>query len=324
MAAAAPWSTVWDAYDVPRIWSMVRLEVHPSDEEHARRFAWTADLLAARHERCRQLRQRLVSHVDVTASVGLTMMLAEFDRLDRELERSANAFASTARALDRLMATLVGARDQIAKLAREWELVTTCAQDTWDRRAWVLNKEARAIMAEADEAIQDDRSLITLPRLAGSISPEHAYRPAITLAQATVPPALQGYPAARTAMGVPALPADGSLSFLPILPGHRAALRGGAYRLPGPRVGATGEVIQMPSSPGRRGRPRVSLPRNLSSDVLGKAFPVLKGVSPVIGDPASTADSEPDTGSRTFAQWFTDLSGGWLTFPDPLLRRPGS
>lgn len=272
----------WGAYDVPRIWDAVRLEDDFLAWEQVKGFENLATLLIAQQARLRRLRETLVAAWDPAKHPAAAHYVALLDDLIRSVEQDAIAHASTSRALHAILTTLKAAKERIGLLKREWDNVTTdWIPEWWDNQAGDLNRRARHVMRQAEEAIADHRRRLLLAPVyayTGTASePDHGnssrseVRPKRTIVppppvpgydpvpseyqapQHQAPqhqsPELQGLPPPRGVLQhVPAVPGS-PISLLPVPPGNPYAPGGGAYVLPGPGIGRGGWIYPMHSSP---------------------------------------------------------------------------
>lgn len=262
------WCLDWTAYDVPRIWDIVREEDSPRGWEQISGFRQLSQLLVDHYRRL------LSQHFDLSQawqSPAAEAVLSRVDSFAQSLLSDANCAMTTAHALDRIMTTYADARVQVSALEQEWNRITTdWVPEWWDDAAIELNTKAQAIMEQTDAAVRDHRTNIIIPRTylesedpGTSIETGHTSdnKERWPQAQTRVPP-LPGYqPVSMPGRGgaelasmpgapgyVPAVPGQ-PVSMLPIPPGSQLAPYGGAYILPGPGIGRAGYAVPMPHAP---------------------------------------------------------------------------
>jgi uncharacterized protein YukE len=261
------WCTEWTAYDVPRLWDIVRLEDDQLGWEQIKGFSQLSDLLTDQY---RRLRAQWTSLSDAWQGPAADAVLSRLDTFSVALLSDAHCAATTATALHGIMSTYADARAKVGRLSDHWNNVTSdWIPEWWDQAAAELNTEGAHIMREADQAVRDHRFGIIIP----SQSEGQIFHPLMTSdsddptgrSSGTVVPATPGHmPAAmpggehQSEGGVgggleladmpsqtPASPGQ-PVSMLPIPPGSPYAPNGGAYILPGPGVGRGGYIVPTP------------------------------------------------------------------------------
>jgi len=329
----------WGAYDVPRIWDAVRREDDFLAWEQVKGFENLAQLLTAQQGRLRRLRETLVTAWDPATHPASARYVALLDDLLRSLEQDAIAHTSTSRALHAILTTLKAAKERIGLLKRKWDEVTTdWIPQWWDNQAGDLNRRARHVIRQAEDAIADHRRrLLLCPGYAYTSTasePDQGYTSSVAhrpKRRIVPPPPVPGYDpvpqqaqpevpqdARAVLQRVPAVPGS-PISLLPVPPGNPYAPGGGAYVLPGPGIGPGGWIYPMPGRAAQAG-PAGVMPAagqgNPRED--GKArraghmvWDVSQGVPPIIGEPAE-ADAVQDD---EFLDWFAELSMPWTTEP---------
>ena len=260
------WCLNWQAYDVPRIWDIVRSENDPRGWEQINGFRQLSELLVDHYRRL--LSQRLEISRAWQSPTG-EALLSRVDTFAQSLLSDANCAMTTAHALDRIMTTYARAREQVASLEQEWNRITTdWVPEWWDNAAAELNVRAQDIMSKTDKAVADYRTQIIIPRAYDNngrtfdpVSYAASNNPNSDRIRRRPIPSIPGHePLTRSQnwnaelasmAGSPALiPAIPGLpvSMLPIPPSSQYAPYGGAYILPGPGVGSRGYVVPMPGS----------------------------------------------------------------------------
>jgi hypothetical protein len=243
------WQTLWEAYDVPRIWDAVHSEDDPLGWERACGLNRAAEMLTAHVEGLRARRELLAG---AWQGPSAQAMLFRLDDLIAAAGSDAAAMTAAARGLHGIMTALASARKKIQPLAVRWDEVTSdWIPEYWDEIAAELNDEARTAMLVAAAEVRDYRQRLGAPEILDEVI-------------LAAPPALPGYtPATFAATGDGAAPAvmrsgapatapatvpavNGQpVSMLPIPPGNPYAPDGGAYLLPGPGVGSYGFILPM-------------------------------------------------------------------------------
>jgi hypothetical protein len=283
------WQTVWEAYDVPRIWDAVHLEDDPLGWEQVRGLNRAAELMTGHSEGLRAKRELVARAWQGPAA---DLMLSRLDSLITSATRDAASLTVAARGLHGIMTALAGARKRVQPLALRWDEVTSdWIPEFWDEVAAELNDEARTAMLVAAAEVRDH---------AGRLEAQEIARGTATSAPPPLPgyspttsddPALAGMP-----KPVPAVPGH-PVSMLPIPPGNPYAPGGGAYLLPGPGVGPHGFILPMAAA--------------APPSVRQSFWRVPKGVPPVI---LPVADSPTHPTSETMAgfhDWFSGLATPW-------------
>lgn len=263
---AAPHSTLWGSYDVPRIKDI--LSDPAPDVVNGRiqvdGFRYLHGLLLDHY---RRLKMQHAALCNAWQSPTAEEVLSRVDSFATALLSEAHCATKTARALDDIHAMYFDARIKVAGLEQEWNNVTRdWVPEWWDHTARDLNKHAQQIAAETDRALADYRTNIIIPRLYEMSRYKPPPPPDLTATASTVVPPIPGYPPIETSGNsgpelasipgapqvVPAAPGQ-PVSMLPIPPGNQHAPYGGAYILPGPGVGRSGYVVPMPQNPGGHG-----------------------------------------------------------------------
>lgn len=288
------WQTVWEAYDVPRLWDAVNLEDDPLGWEQVTGLRRAAELLTGHSDTLRAKRDLVAQgrHGPTTA-----LMLSRLDNLITSVTRDAGSLTVAARGLHGIMTALAAARKKIQPLALRWDEVTgDWIPEFWDEVAAELNDQARTAMLVAAAEVRDHATRLGAPSVL-----------ARTATATAAPPPLPGYPPttsdsprlAAMPRPVPAMPGH-PVSMLPIPPGNAYAPGGGAYLLPGPGVGAHGFIVPMAAS---------------------LIWRVPKGVPPAI---LPVTDSPPTPGPEAvegFHGWYSSLATPWRAisarFPPP-------
>jgi len=271
----ASWSLSWEAYDVPRLWDIVRAEGAVKVWQQVTGFLFLGDLLEEQYRKWRGKRDEIAA---AWQSAAAEQFLARLDIYGNDLVVDSVCARQTSYALDRTVSALEKARDQIRPLVALWETATDdWRPEWWDHAAEDVNRQAREIMRESDAAIAASRGYIAAPerlhlsretplqpidegaetaKASGSgsaadtpnsmsrVPPMPGYDP---LARSAGAPGLAAAPGAP--QPVPAVPGQ-PVSMLPISPGSPYAPFGGAYILPGPGVGRGGYIVPMPLNPG--------------------------------------------------------------------------
>jgi uncharacterized protein YukE len=252
------WCTAWGAYDVPRIWDIVRTENDHLGWEQVNGFRQLSDLLVDQY---RRLRAQWANLSDAWQGTAANVYLARLDAFSLSLLSDAHCAATTANALHDIMSTYADARTKIDRLTDRWENVTSdWIPEWWDEAAAELNTEAAQVMFRTDLAVRDHRGRIIIPDRF-TWTTDH---PAIETSQtdsneSSTPrgsvPAVPGHHATNVtgdgpwlAQSPPTTPASPGqpVSMLPIPPGNPYTPYGGAYILPGPGVGRDGYIVPMP------------------------------------------------------------------------------
>lgn len=274
------WCVNWNAYDVPRLWDIVRLEDDKLGWEQINGFRQLSELLVDQY---RRLRTQMTNLADAWRAPAADVLLSRLDGFSLSLLSDAHCAATTANALDGIMTTYANARMKIGVLENHWNNVTSdWVPEWWDQAAAELNTEAAKVMLETDTAVRDHRSRIIIPAEPWATK-ESAEANAQTESSSGSPllvPAVPGKSPTvesdggsndrRTEAGgpwlaglppkVPAVPGE-PVSMLPIPPGNSYVPSGGAYILPGPGVGPGGYVVSMPT--------RATAPGAVRSPVFG-------------------------------------------------------
>lgn len=276
----ASWPADWNAFDVPRMWSMVEHEGRDAAWEQVKGFRFLADFLDEQYRVWRSQRDRIAGAWQSPAGTGFLRIL---DTYGSDLLSDAACARQTSHAWNRTVQALDDARKQMGPVNKQWSEITSEYMPwSWDDRADELNRKARQIMIETDSAVAAARPYIARPVLThlqiekekvideendssvgasflfgaatgGArplVPPMPGYEPvagiktAPQLATATLPQLPQGAP--RFLEAVPGTP----VSMLPIPPGNIYSPFGGAYILPGPGVGRGGYVVPMPQPRG--------------------------------------------------------------------------
>lgn len=289
------WTTVWDAYDVPRLWDTVRWEDDPLGWERVCGISRAAELLAAHAERLRARRETIAGSWHGPAA---THALSRLDGVIAAIDGEAATLTLAARSLHGIMTALAVARRKIQPLPGRWEQVTSdWIPEFWDEVAAELNEEARTAMLVAAAEIRDHR---------GRIGPDPETVAAVAV---DPPPSVPGYsPTTLDSPRIAGMPtpvpatAGQPVSMLPIPPGNPYAPGGGAYLLPGPGVGGQGFIVTMAAAPG--------VPAKNSF------WKVPAGVPPVIL-PISHSPAHPSPERiAAFQDWYARLATPWrLTSP---------
>ncbi|HZM78415.1 MAG TPA: hypothetical protein VFC19_22035 [Candidatus Limnocylindrales bacterium] len=279
------WQTVWEAYDVPRLWDAVDLEDDPLGWDQVIGVRRAAELLTGHSETLRAKRENVAQ-----AWQGPTaaLMLSRLDSLITSISRDAASLTVAARGLHGIMTALAAARKKIQPLVLRWDEVTgDWIPEFWDEVAAELNDQARTAMLVAAAEVRDHASRLGPP----SVPFEST---------TAVPPPLPGYspttsdsPRAGAWLAgmprpVPAMPGH-PVSMLPIPPGNPYAPGGGAYLLPGPGVGPHGFIVPMAALHWR-------VPKGLPPVIL-----------PVAGSPGHPT---PET-IAGFHDWYSALATPW-------------
>lgn len=283
----APHTLRWEAYDTPRIWSMVAGEVSDAAWHQMHAFRRLSDLLDEQHRRMLALRERLVA---AWTPVGAgAQVLQAWDDHTVALATDAMCAHLTSKALGGILETLSDARSKLSRLRENWNWITRdFVPESWDHAAENNNNKARLVMMEAERAIADYRKHIAVPEQARplqvdqveeSVGPgsrrsgagshnqngDSGSTPSSSGQVRTVtgrpgglaisaPPSIPGADPihggpelAGSSNPVPLSPLNPP-SLLPIPPGVGPTVPdGGAYVLPGPWSGE-GRVLQMPGS----------------------------------------------------------------------------
>jgi hypothetical protein len=280
------WATNWSAWDVPRIWDMVRAENNPNGWEQVEGFAQLSGVLFEYYRKLRSHREAL--HNAWRSPVGEQMVDVMMDPFAKSLLSESNCARETAAGLHGIMTTMADAKREIAPLLDRWNTVTIdWIPSWWIPEAGILNHKAQQIMRETEKAISDYRQQIVVPqffrpesRTADDSLPPPPLLPRDDPADAPLIPPIPGHrpiigepvgfegvtEAELASLPQPVLAVPGQpVSMLPIPPGSPHAPFGGAFILPGPGVGRAGYIVPMPppgAGPGvgRGGGGGVSLP----------------------------------------------------------------
>ncbi len=276
----------WHAYDIPRLYDIVRREDDEIAWQQARGFENLAQLLLSHHDSLRCQRDSLSDAWSPDTSPAAARFFPLLDELIRSMAEDAIAHASTSRGMHAILTALKTLKEQIGQLKREWDRITTdWVPEWWDHAAEDVNRRARELFQKMDATVGDYRQQLVIPslytdpdRAAGMAIPEphsapmslarrrsHAQAaggdPAIAAvpAEPTVPPpptpghdpVLRRGPELQGVANVPqpVLAAPGApISLLPVPPGNIHLPGGGAYVLPGPGIGRGSWVYPMPPS----------------------------------------------------------------------------
>jgi hypothetical protein len=253
------WSTQWKAYDVPRLWDIVRLENDQLGWDQINGFRQLSDLLVDQYRRLRTQWEHLGA---AWAGPAADVYLSRLDSFCVSLLADGHCASTTANALHGIMSTFASARTKIGALAEDWDHVTSdWVPEWWDQAASELNAEAAKVMLDADISVRDHRSRIIIPdqtlTTIDHASGLSAIPAALTDQVPSYIPPVPGYAPSIQSAGhseallaglppiAPAVPGQ-PVSMLPIPPGSQLLPYGGAYVLPGPGVGPGGYVIPMP------------------------------------------------------------------------------
>ncbi|WP_117209916.1 hypothetical protein [Allorhizocola rhizosphaerae] len=272
----------WNAYDVPRLWDMVRRDDDEAAWTQARGFENLAQLLLAHHDSLKRLRESLSNAWSPDTSPAAARFFGFLDALIDSLAEDAVAHGSTSRGVYSILTTLKTAKERVGQLKQEWDRVTTdWLPEWWDHAAENLNRRAREVMQRMDAAVGDYRQQLIVPSQyayptsIGSMAlPEErsGYRAAVVrktrdaaaatgeaeaeVAATAPPPAVPGIdpvmrrgPQLQGVANAPQLVAavpGAPVSVLPVPPGNAYAPGGGAYVLPGPGIGHGRWVYPMP------------------------------------------------------------------------------
>lgn len=288
---ALTWRTVWDAYDVPRLWDAVSGEDDPLGWEQVHGLQRMAEALHGHADDLRA-RRELLARAWQGSTADRT--LSRWDTLIATVAHEASGLTGTACGLHGIMTTLACAKQKIEPLLRQWNAITSdWIPDFWDEVAAELNEEARTIMLVAAAEIRDYRGRIPYPATHPSPS--------------SPPPAVPGHQPATSdgeqlaGMPMPVAAAPGQpVSMLPIPPGNPYAPHGGAYLLPGPGVGNRGFIVPMAGAVAAQPKPRSR-----------SRWTVPTGVPSLI-QPVGAAPGEPTPEDEAaFGHWFADLATPW-------------
>lgn len=280
------WQTVWEAYDVPRLWDAVDLEDDPLGWEQVIGLRRAAEVLTGHSETLRTKRELVTQ---AWQGPTATLMLSRLDSLVTSVTRDAASLTVAARGMHGIMTALAAARKKIQPLAVRWDEVTgDWIPEFWDEVAAELNDQARTAMLVAAAEVRDHASRL------GTAS---------TRASTSAPPSLPGYSPttsdtpllAGMPRPVPAMPGH-PVSMLPIPPGNPYAPGGGAYLLPGPGVGPHGFIVAMAAAP---------------PPLKPSLWRVPKGVPPVILPVADSPDHPTAETIAGFQDWFSTLATPW-------------
>ncbi|GHJ48463.1 hypothetical protein Cs7R123_58050 [Catellatospora sp. TT07R-123] len=266
----------WNAYDVPRMWDMVRHEDDALGWEQIQGFKQLSELIDSHVAALERQREQLWQAWPPESTPAAVTLLKALDQHISALKSDSLAAATSSHGLNGIMVSLSTAKREMQPLAEEWFNHTSHVARPgpwWSHVADRLNREARSIMGKSDADVNSYRSRLIVPQIvqspvrdkrttikSGEGGPEAGtgfgpgtggpnFRPARPIPP--VPgfpplqgsgPDLQGLPA-----GVPAVPGQ-PVSMLPIAPGNPYVPGGGAYILPGPGVGRGGYVVPMPTA----------------------------------------------------------------------------
>lgn len=312
------WCTNWGAYDVPRLWDVVQPEDDKLGWEQVTGFRHLADLLVDHYRRLRSQHDRLYS---AWQSPAAEVVLSRVDGYAKALLSDAHCAATTATALDAIMATYANAQKKMAPLVKEWNHVTTdWKPEWWDSAAEKLNTEGQDLMRQTDDAVRDHRTKIIIPDtyLTSTIAPgtpiesqDPGARQSHTAQR--IPPVPGRQPvlavdggASLAGMPTPIAAVPGNpVSMLPIAPGSPHAPFGGAYILPGPGVGRGGYIVPMPHPSYGPGGGRGSLYAPGAGPWAGSRLGAAGGTSGgagflpmAFGSPQSPGGGQGSTGQR--------------------------
>lgn len=329
VVAEAPWQANWPAFDIPRTADILRPENDKLGWEQVTGFRQLDELLRAHYSALMLHRNALAN---AWQSPAAEAVLQHIDTFMAQLLSDANCAATTAWALNDIMATQAQTKIRIDELRHQWDDVTSdWTPEWWDHAANELNTKAVSIMDETDKALRDHRARITVPEAhklpfadalplaptdvttesgpsespsGRQIPPVPGHEPIVSRSDTPETgngPGLAGAPAP-----VPATPGQ-PVSMLPVPPGNPYAPYGGAYILPGPGVGRGGYVVQMPQpsrgstalTPGFAGSAspaRVGSPGTASSGMM--PIPMNAG-----GNPAGAGRNGSKRGGRADTVW---------------------
>ena len=283
------WQTVWEAYDVPRLWDAVNLEDDPLGWEQVTGLRRAAELLTGHSETLRA-KHGLVAQAWQGPTAAL--MLSRLDNLITSVTRDAASLTVAARGMHGIMTALAGARKKIQPLAARWDEVTgDWIPEFWDEVAAELNDQARTAMLVAAAEVRDHSSRLGAPSVLPETTATSAPPPLPGYAPTTSDtPQLAGMP-----RPVPAMPGH-PVSMLPIPPGNPYAPGGGAYLLPGPGVGPHGFIVPMAAAP---------------PPLKPSIWRVPKGVPPVILPVAESPGHPTPQTIAGFHDWYSTLATPW-------------
>jgi len=283
------WQTVWEAYDVPRIWDAVHLEDDPLGWEQVYGLRRAAEMLTGHSEGLRAKREVVARAWQGPAAA---LMLSRLDGLITSVTRDAASLTVATHGLHGIMTALAAARKKVQPLALRWDEVTSdWIPEFWDEVAAELNDEARTAMLVAAAEVRDHAGRLAAPEI---------LRETATAA----PPPLPGYSPttsdgprlAGMPRSVPAMPGH-PVSMLPTPPGNPYAPAGGAYLLPGPGVGPHGFILPMAAA--------------TPPSVRHSVWRVPKGVPPVILPVADSPTQPTPETMAGFHHWFSGLATPW-------------
>lgn len=326
-----PWCTSWQAFDVPRIWDMVRGEGTEAARDQILGFLYLADLLDDQYRSWKIRRDQIFQAWESPAG---QQFLLKLDGYGNDLLIDAACARQTAHALDRTVEALTKAKNEVAPLVDRWDRVT--ADDDpgdWNAVAQELNKQAWRVMAEADKAVSAARPYFAAPDLQQATifvpyqgeeddekkqpapgGPQGNEAKPKAPARSVIPP-VPGHEPLIDARATPELSmATGSpqfiaaapgqpVSMLPIPPGNTYAPFGGAYILPGPGVGRGGYVVPMPQGPGAGARPLMS---PTFGAMGGASSPVGMMPMPIAGGQGGGSGSHSALYRRPTIRWQND------------------
>ncbi|MEV6968615.1 hypothetical protein AB0M47_26220 [Hamadaea sp. NPDC051192] len=263
----------WKAYDVPRIWSMVKDEGSRAVWAQIDAYRRLADALEAQYRRMLVLRDQLSA---VWTGQAAAQFLAAWDKHAAALGEDALCASRTTGALVGLAQSLTRARAKIEPIYAEWRSVThDWTPEWWDSAAAKANDKAQLVMRQTDAAIADHRSTITVPRATPTFyevgtplstdpttdggstfrGKDETSQPASKPTTRLVPPVPNTNPVVDNGPELTGTPLPVAVSpstppsVLPIPPGVcELAPGGGAYVLPGPWV-RSGRILPMPVPP---------------------------------------------------------------------------
>ncbi|HCU52333.1 MAG TPA: hypothetical protein DGG94_21485 [Micromonosporaceae bacterium] len=314
---------------MPRLWDVVRPENDKLGWEQVTGFRHLADLLVDHYRRLRSQHDRLYS---AWQSPAAEVVLSRVDGYAKALLSDAHCAATTATALDAIMATYANAQKEMEPLVKEWNNVTTdWKPEWWDHAAEKLNSEGQDLMRHTDDAVRDHRSKIIIPRvharggfdIGTSISSEplEGGEESGSTVRFAVPPVPGHHPLSSSGGGaelsgmpslVPAVPGQ-PVSMLPIPPGSPHAPYGGAYILPGPGVGRGGYIVPMPHPSYGPGGGRGSLYAPGASPWAGGIAGASGGTGflpMALGSPQSAGGGQGSAGQRRSANTLWEMEKG--------------
>jgi hypothetical protein len=154
----------WLAFDVPRLWSVLKDEGAPQAWEQVMAYRKLGEVLEGHYRRLLAMRPNLAEAWPTGGSTSAQEFHTLFDDHAKAVWADAVCAQTTATGLEGVIKALTEARDQIKPMYESWQNVTTdYYPEWWDAAAAKLNDRAREVMTKMEAAVADHRTNIILP-----------------------------------------------------------------------------------------------------------------------------------------------------------------